>query len=793
MTTHPAPEGGFYGASAAEWAWWWQAAGADVITAVADPRIPRYVRTNGTVTANDLAKTPSIVDFKGQARGINDWPNNRATEAQAVEWARLGGYNILVITRNIRAIDIDVSDPALADRVEAYFTSALGPMPVRWRSNSPKRTMLLRLNPHQEFSKRIVHHGDTHKTELLATGNQSAVAGTHTSGARFQLRGHENGIPTFEHARFTQVFDNFAQVVMSGAPTLYAKYKPLSGAENEARGLALLRQAAQVNGGDPVVAFLQEQGMVKGYRSNGMIDVRCPWEAEHTERKHDAEDTSTTYFPAGLGGLHAPGFKCLHGHCDGRGTQAFLRQCGYEEAQINETFSEGLPKAEEYQAEEPAITPALALAVPQEANPQGAAAKLKQALFAATTGAPGAVSKASVEAQMFLARDPKGKPQKTLENLQWALCAPKGQTIFLDDFEHTVKLAYPDGTVKPVDDNTVTAFRMAIESALGVTFSVEDTRSTLHYVAAMHRFDSAAERTKLLRGKWDGVPRLDTFDSETLGVLPTPYSKAACRYLWVSMVARAIAPGVKVDGALILISPAQGKGKTSLVQSLPLVPEWYGRIDLSGRDDDTFRVMRGKNVLEIPELRGIGARDAGAVKAFLDQQIDEWTPKYKEFASKAPRRSIFVGTDNNMAVLTDPTGNRRWFPLRVGDTLEFIKWPELRDNIEQYWAEALHVLDQYPDPQAAVEHHYKAADKLAAPARRASQVRDAWTGAVAKFMADQPPGTSITLDALLAKIGVQLDRRNASNAARVRGIMTFGGYLEVAPDEWQPLPPQIII
>jgi predicted P-loop ATPase len=790
MTTHPAPEGGFYGASPAEWAWWWQAAGEDIITAVADPSIPRYVRANGSVTATDLAKTPSIIDFRGQARGINDWPNLKSTQAQAEEWARMGRYNILVITRSIRAIDIDITDQALADRVEAYFTSALGPMPVRWRDNSPKRTMLLRLNPHQDFGKRIIHHSDTNKTELLATGNQSAVAGTHSSGARFQLRGHENGIPTFDHDKFAALFDNLAKVVMSGVPSMYARYKPVSGAENEARGMALLRQAAQVGNGDPIVAFLQAQGMVKGYRANGMIDVRCPWESEHSEVKHDAEDTSTSYFPSGLGGLHTPGFRCLHAHCEGRGTQAFLRQCGYEEAQINETFSEGLPEAVD---EPPVITSALALAPISKATDGDVANTLKRGLYAAATGVQGAVTARAITEQLNLSRDGKGRVEKTMGNARWALGAPKGQTIFMDDFEHAVKLAYPDGTVKPVDDNTITAFRIAIEDALGVTFSAEDTRNALHYVAAYHRFDSALERANALRGKWDGVSRLDTFDSETLGVLPTPYSRAACRYLWVSMVARAVSPGVKVDGALILISPAQGKGKTSLVQSLPLNPEWYGRIDLGGRDDDTFRMMRGKNVLEIPELRGLGARDAGAVKAFLDQQADEWTPKYKEFTAKAPRRSIFVGTDNNMAVLTDPTGNRRWFPLRVGDALEFIRWPELRENIEQYWAETLSIIDSFADPQAAVEHHYKAADKLAGPARRASQVRDAWATDVAQFMREQPASSTVTLGALFSMIGLTLAQRHAGNAARLRGIMAFGGYTELAPDEWQPLPPQIII
>ena len=54
--------------------------------------------------------------------------------------------------------------------------------------------------------------------------------------------------------------------------------------------------------------------MVLGQGSDGGVNIKCPWSGEHSS---ETSDSATTYWPPTSG--KKPGFKCLHGHCDGRG------------------------------------------------------------------------------------------------------------------------------------------------------------------------------------------------------------------------------------------------------------------------------------------------------------------------------------------------------------------------------------------------------------------------------------------------------------------------------------------
>jgi hypothetical protein len=60
--------------------------------------------------------------------------------------------------------------------------------------------------------------------------------------------------------------------------------------------------------------ILQRFNMVLGQGSNGGVNIRCPWSGEHSG---ETSDSATTYWPPKSG--KKPGFKCMHGHCDGRG------------------------------------------------------------------------------------------------------------------------------------------------------------------------------------------------------------------------------------------------------------------------------------------------------------------------------------------------------------------------------------------------------------------------------------------------------------------------------------------
>lgn len=62
---------------------------------------------------------------------------------------------------------------------------------------------------------------------------------------------------------------------------------------------------------DPVGAMFAELGRVKSYR-RGIVDVVCPWGEEHSD---DSEDGAAVL----VNRDKTIGFKCHHGHCDGKG------------------------------------------------------------------------------------------------------------------------------------------------------------------------------------------------------------------------------------------------------------------------------------------------------------------------------------------------------------------------------------------------------------------------------------------------------------------------------------------
>lgn len=92
-----------------------------------------------------------------------------------------------------------------------------------------------------------------------------------------------------------------------------------------AKVIAKPRAARDVN--DPAVDYLEREGWVTGY-GDGIVHVRCPWEAEHTTQ---SEPSATSYIPAGVGGEMLGGFKCFHSHCAGRVAFDFLRAVGYDD------------------------------------------------------------------------------------------------------------------------------------------------------------------------------------------------------------------------------------------------------------------------------------------------------------------------------------------------------------------------------------------------------------------------------------------------------------------------------
>lgn len=293
-------------------------------------------------------------------------------------------------------------------------------------------------------------------------------------------------------------------------------------------------------------------------------------------------------------------------------------------------------------------------------------------------------AEASLELPAFL-RNSKGDIFATIGNLLMACRRPDviGWRIGHDTFRDELMVATP-GTAqwRPCTDEDQVLMREYLEREGFMPIGKDLMRDAVSTAARDHAFDSAQLWLEPLQ--WDGVSRIEQFLPTYAGTADTPFTRAASLYLWTALAGRVLQPGVKADMVVILVGP-QGVRKSSLVASLVPSPEFCVEIAFDEKDDDLARKMRGRLVAEIGELRGMRVREIESVKAFISRTHENWVPKFKEFATTYPRRTVFVGTTNADEFLTDDTGNRRWLPVRV----EALCDPDaVAQDLLQLWAEA---------------------------------------------------------------------------------------------------------
>ena len=233
---------------------------------------------------------------------------------------------------------------------------------------------------------------------------------------------------------------------------------------------------------------------------------------------------------------------------------------------------------------------------------------------------------------------------------------------------------------------------------------------------AAHRRTFNPLRDRLESLKWDQKPRLATWLHDYLGVctgreferLAKPEAKhdpkAAAeqvaagkerqrrlvRYAelvgvkWmVAAIARVFEPGCKFDHMLIL-EGGQGIRKSSTAKILG--GQWYTDARLNFLDKDSKLILQGRWIIEMAELEGMNKAESSETKRFLSEDTDLFRPPYGRKLVKFPRRCIFIGTVNLDAYLKDESGNRRFWPVRVGGLIDTEK---LRADVDQLWAEAL--------------------------------------------------------------------------------------------------------
>lgn len=214
----------------------------------------------------------------------------------------------------------------------------------------------------------------------------------------------------------------------------------------------------------------------------------------------------------------------------------------------------------------------------------------------------------------------------------------------------------------------------------------------LQIVSRQQRFHPVREYLSSLT--WDGTPRAETWLEEWLSVQPASadhqrLTRAVSRKWLVSCVARAMEPGCKVDTMLIL-EGRQGLGKSSLLRALAGEDFFCdGHIEFGTKD--ACQTIQGVWIYELAELDAILRGDNASTKAFLSRPTDKFRAPYARAPISVPRSVVFCGTVNHGGYLRDTTGNRRFWVVACGESLNV---EGIRANRDQLWAEARLLFEQ---------------------------------------------------------------------------------------------------
>lgn len=274
---------------------------------------------------------------------------------------------------------------------------------------------------------------------------------------------------------------------------------------------------------------------------------------------------------------------------------------------------------------------------------------------------------------------------------------------------------------------------------------------------------------------WDGTERLPFWLSECLGAADTPYTRLVGTWFVMGMVQRVKRPGCQMD-YMVVLEGLQGKRKSTALRTLVGVDDWFADTPIRVGDKDAMLSLAGKWLYEMGELDSFNRAEVTAVKQYISSRIDRVREPFARRPADRPRSGVFAGSTNQAEYFKDPTGARRFWPVKCDGEIEIEKLAQWRD---QLFAEALARL---ASDDAEVSRYYptrQETEEFLVPEQEQREIGDPWFEKLATWV-DSHAKFGDTLDEvcdvdsftsheLLTKaIGVPMDRIDGARQMSTR-------------------------
>lgn len=267
-------------------------------------------------------------------------------------------------------------------------------------------------------------------------------------------------------------------------------------------------------------------------------------------------------------------------------------------------------------------------------------------------------------------------------------------------------------------------------------------------------------KTYLETREWDNAPYLNHVMHEAFGASDTPYSAAVGRCWFISMAARVIRPGCKVDTVPVL-EGAQGVGKSTALSIIG--GKWFVECHESVLTKDFFGVLDGHMLVEIAEMHSFTRSEVERVKGLISCQVDRYRKAYGRNTEDHPRQTVLACTTNRDDWQRDETGARRFWPILCGAIN--LEW--LKANRDQLFAEAVHLFKAgatwWDVPQDAQEWEVEQRRDV-----------DSWEDAIAQHLVGLERVT--TTELLGSALKIDISKHDQFAQKRVGRIMRVLGW-----------------
>jgi len=199
----------------------------------------------------------------------------------------------------------------------------------------------------------------------------------------------------------------------------------------------------------------------------------------------------------------------------------------------------------------------------------------------------------------------------------------------------------------------------------------ENTNDAIKLLADSNLRNPFIERIK--RVHWDGVNRVDTFlydagcRSRVLsGDDDYDYTLVVSRGIFLSILERNLCDNYRSIKFIPIIIGEQDAGKTTLCEKIGLgkEPHWYRSTKASFDDEKRFyESVQGCVVAELKEGAQLKKNTVESIKSFADDTVLQYRKSYGSDASSRLIRFTMIITTNEEQVLSDASGNVRFYPV----------------------------------------------------------------------------------------------------------------------------------